>query len=53
MKIIVFKNNEYKAVLSDGHRPVLTNYYDDINDVYDFVEWACNTYSTTIDILFI
>lgn len=31
MKIIVFKNNnKYKAVLSDGHRPILTNYYDDV-----------------------
>ena len=30
MKIIVFYNNEYKAVLSDSHKPILTNYYDDI-----------------------
>lgn len=27
MKIIVFNNNEYKAVLSDGHRPILTNFF--------------------------
>lgn len=54
MKIIVFKkNSEYKAVLSDGHRPILTNYYDDVKDVYDFAEWACDTYSSTIDVLFI
>lgn len=54
MKIIVLiNNNEYKAVLSDGNRSILTNYYDDVKDVYDFAEWACDTYSTTIDVLFI
>lgn len=54
MKIIVFKNNnEYKAVLSDGHRPILTNYFDVVKEVYDFAGWACDLYSTTIDVLFI
>ena len=52
MRVIVFKTNEYKAVLSDGHKPIITNYYNDIKDVYDFAAWACETYSTTIDVVF-
>lgn len=53
MKVIVFKNNnEFKAVLSDGNRPKLTNFYSKISDVYDFATWASDTYSTVVDVEF-
>lgn len=53
MKVIVFKNNnEFKAVLSDGHRPKLTNFYSKISDVYDFVNWASDIYDTVVDVEF-
>ena len=39
MKVKVFKEGkEYKSVLTDGHSPKLTNWYDCISDVYDFVK---------------
>ena len=57
MKVIVFKNEneygeEYKAVLSDGHRPKLTNFYSKISDVYDFANWASERYDTVVDVEF-
>ncbi len=53
MKVIVFKNGtEFKAVLSDGHRPKLTNFYSKISDVYDFANWASETYDTVVDVEF-
>ena len=53
MKIICFKEGkENKAVLSDGHRPILTNWYESISDVYDFADWASNKYNTGVSVEF-
>lgn len=53
MKIIVFKNDdEFEAVLSDGNRPKLTNWYNKISDVYDFANWASDRYNTVVDVEF-
>ena len=53
MKIICFKEGkENKAVLSDGHRPILTNWYESISDVYDFADWASNKYNTEVSVEF-
>ena len=53
MKVIVFKNNgEFKAVLSDGNRPKLTNWYNKISDVYDFANWASERYDAMVDVEF-
>lgn len=52
MKIIVFTNKEYEAILTDGHKSILINYSDNVKDIYNFAAWACETYSATIDILF-
>lgn len=55
MKIIVeYKKNEIKAVLSDGHRPILTNWYEkkDLSEVYGFAKWASERYDASIGIEF-
>lgn len=54
MKIKVFKNGkEYKAVLTDGHRPKLINWYENISDVYDFADWASERYDTIVGVEFV
>ena len=54
MKIKVFKEGkEYKSVLTDGHSPKLTNWYDCISDVYDFADWASDKYKTVVDVEFV
>lgn len=55
MKVIVeYKENEIKAVLSDGHRQKLTNWYErkDLSEVYDFAKWASERYNTAVEIEF-
>ena len=55
MKVIVeYKENEIKAVLSDGHRPKLTNWYErkDLSEVYDFAKWASERYNAAVEIEF-
>lgn len=55
MKVIVeYKENEIKAVLSDGHRPKLTNWYEkkDLSKVYDFAKWASERYNAAVEIEF-
>ena len=54
MKVIVFKNNnEFKAVLSDGNRSKLTNFYSKISDVYDFSDKCSENYNTLVNVEFI
>ena len=54
MKIKVFKNGkEYKAVWTDGHRPKLINWYENISDVYDFADWASERYDTIVGVEFV
>lgn len=54
MRIIVTKiENEYKAVLSNGHRPILTNWYNNMADVYDFGAWCANYYDEFVGIEYI
>ena len=53
MKIICFKEGkENKAVLSDGNRPIITNWYESISDVYDFADCASKKYNTEVSIEF-
>ena len=54
MKIKVFKNGkEYKAVLTDGHRPKLTNWYDRISDIYDFADCMSERYGALVGVEFV
>ena len=54
MKIKVFKEGkEHKAVLTDGNRAILTNWYDCILDIYDFADWATNIYNTVVNVEFV
>ena len=54
MKIKVFKDGkENKAVLTDGYKPIITNWYENISDVYDFAEWATEHYGTFVDVEFV
>ena len=53
MKIICFKEGkENRAVLLDGNRTILTNWYESISDVYDFADWASNKYNTGVSVEF-
>lgn len=53
MKVIVFKNNtEFKVVLSDGNKPKLVNWYERVSEIYDFANWASETYNTVVDVEF-
>ena len=53
MKIKVFKEGkENRAVLTDGRKPILTNWYDNISEVYDFADWATSTYNTPVSVEF-
>lgn len=54
MKIKVFENEkEYRAVLTDGHRPKLVNWYANVSDVYDFAKWASERYDAKVDVEFV
>ena len=53
MKIIGFKEGkENRAVLLDGNRTILTNWYESISEVYDFADWVSKKYNTEVSVEF-
>ena len=53
MKIICFKEGkENRAVLLDGNRTILTNWYESISEVYDFADLASKKYNTEVSVGF-
>lgn len=53
-KVIVTMNNGvYKASLSGKNIPEIIDFFSHISEIYDFANWASETYKTRFNVEFI